>query len=115
MIGALVAAQCDAEGGPGFSFSVRGRLRETLHLGKAVWRHDADPFNQRIPECDGTAKTVKERKRCHDGIFTPKIEHGAKLLNVPKYVSVTQHDSFRFAGGAAGEEQYRLFPISRFG
>jgi|SoiMethySBSTD1v2_1073268.scaffolds.fasta_scaffold245635_1 hypothetical protein len=44
MIGALVAAQCDAEGGPGFSFSVRGRLRETLHLGKAVWRHDADPF-----------------------------------------------------------------------
>ena len=45
----------------------------------------------------------------------PKIEHGAKLLNVPQYVSVTQHDSFRFTGGAAGEEKYRLFPISRFG
>ena len=48
MIGALVAAQCDAEGGPGFSFSVRGRLRETLHLGKAVWRHDADPFKPHL-------------------------------------------------------------------
>src|SRR5580692_2225478 len=59
------------------------------HVDRSGIGYGAYPANHWVPQRHRAAKTMKERKGCHDGIFAPKIQHGAKLLNVSQYVPVT--------------------------
>ena len=88
--------------------------RRVLGRFERIWiSDDADAFDERIPKRDGRSETVKERERRENGVVLSGIEQHVELRNVAENVAMTEHDSFRFAGAAAGEKQH-CFLVSAF-
>jgi hypothetical protein len=70
---------------------------------------DRRALDQRIPEGDGAAETVKKGKRSQKTIFRAGIKHDGKLRNVTDDVVMGKNDSLGFTGTPAGEKENCFF------
>ena len=67
-------------------------------------KDDADAGYGGQAESSRKAEGVKEGKNAHDAVIGMEHEDLAELFDVGRDIVMREHDSFGFAGGAAGED-----------